>query len=142
MDQYHPRYERFLETIMPPVKKRDLGTTFISHHTLLQRDVLAHMMRNIENRHGHPFWHSFQYFGRFDGRPSEYELYARYSLAFFPHRTKVRDLKFQESGDCLYNAPDIYYVACQNYLRENRAAEAAATAAAANNVKSVRGPLP
>jgi len=118
-DRYNPKYEHFLESILPRVAKKVPGETFIAHHILIQKDILTSLMLEIEKLHGHSFWETFLHYSKYQGNPSEYELYSRFALEYFPERAKVRDLKYIDTGDCLYRDQHLDYLSCHHHLRTN-----------------------
>ena len=111
-DQSNEDYNNFLTHVIPVLRKNH-SETFIAHHVLIQRDILLSLMYYIEATHNQQFWYVFAN----SGRCSEYELYVRYSLYFYPKRTQIRDLKYKDTGNCDYDATEIDYISCHFHLR-------------------------
>lgn len=117
-DADNPFYARFLDIIYPPLHQFNhvYGKfSFISHHMLLQLDILHSMMTDIERLHKRPFWHVFIH----SGKCTEYELYARYSLVKYPSRSLIRDLDYIDTGICSCSHPNLSYISCHHHLQDN-----------------------
>jgi hypothetical protein len=116
-DSNNPFYTRFLDIIYPPLKqfrKTFKKSSFISHHMLLQLDILQSMMIDIERYHNRPFWHVFIH----SGKCTEYELYGRYSMVKFPSRSRIRDLDYIDTGICSCTHPKLSYISCHHHLQD------------------------
>ena len=84
----------------------------ISHHMVIDKEILRHMMKTIEKSHNKPFWEAwidvtnekYSSFGKENmkgfigndrhkngpGRATSYELYCQYALKYFPKKIKIR----------------------------------------------------
>lgn len=113
-DRIHPDYARFLEHMVPGTKKTIIKGSMIAHHALIQKDILLDLMEYVEAMHHQPFWKKF--LDPESGLCSEYELYVRYSLFRFPHRTLLRLLPYSDVGNCSYVDEYVWYISCHWHL--------------------------
>ena len=84
----------------------------ISHHMVINKEILKSLMETIEKKHNKPFWEAWidvtkENYTSFSkenthgykgnerhlngpGRATSYELYCQYALKFFPNKVKIR----------------------------------------------------
>jgi len=126
----HAPYFDHMRKLHPFLEKQLPNASGICHHMMFETAYVKELMELVETYHeNQPFWVIFLTMvdGQLTGLhspwhasgASEYEIYFNYMLKFWPDKMKIRELKWKNCPEILFN--DYYdydYVACHYYMRK------------------------
>lgn len=95
--EHHEPYFQHIERLLPGLTKQRKNISGVSHHMLIQKEILLDLMDQVEELHGRPFWEAFcravlpkNIYGP---AASEYELYFNFALKN-TSQVSLRPLRF------------------------------------------------
>lgn len=124
--EYHLPYFRHARRMLDGFHRLYPEYSGISHHMLIQRQVVRSLMEEVEKKHQKPFWWAFCALVDkehiYHAGASEYEIYFNYALAR-TDQVSIKNLKWTNTGDIhnleKFKKEGYHYISAHDYLRES-----------------------
>jgi hypothetical protein len=127
----HGPYFDHMKRLHPFLEKQIHNASGICHHMIFETNYVKELIELVETYHDNqPFWIIF--LAMVDGQltglhspwhasgASEYEIYFNYMLTFHGDKIQIRELKWKNCSEILFNDYNDYdYVACHYYMRKS-----------------------
>lgn len=123
--EHHPPYFAFMERAIPWLKRVFPQHSGISHHMLLQREILKDLFATIKKQHHDIPWKSLcrciDVNNLYNSCMSEYELYFNFAFSR-TKKLKIRKLQWQNVSSLRaiekLRKKNYHFASCHSYLRK------------------------